>query len=190
MERQLNSSQSLSESLSLSVTKLESELTAIKHDQEEFPLSDMDLLHRHQIQVGIFDNLYEALTCPICYEFFGRDAAVSLMCGHTLVLLFYQLFILSSVLYNTNLCYVFSFCSPCFKTWEEKALEKFKNSNIQGRYEGAECAECRNQDVRRGRVRIWGEFLVFSSRLVFFFFLFGARTTNFLFFFFSFRRSS
>lgn len=85
MERQLISSQSLSDSLSFSLTTLESKLAAIEHDQLEFPLSDMDLLHRHNVQKGIFDSLYEALTCPICYEFFGRDAAVSLMCGHRLV---------------------------------------------------------------------------------------------------------
>jgi ribosomal protein L37AE/L43A len=96
------------------------------------------------------------LSCAICYEFYSRGSAVSLMCGH-------------------------SFCEACFKNWEGKIeiilisgsrsparhaltifmnnsakhLENFKMSTIQGAYTGPDCPECRTTDVRRGRVRIW-----------------------------------
>lgn len=126
----------------------------------------MDLLHRHNQQSELFESIQEALTCPVCYEFFGRDAAVSLLCGHT-------------------------FCGPCFAKWEgsskrilflffafgkfsdvcffgmvvARSLDAFKLSTIQGVYPGPDCPECRSTDVRRGRVRIWGEFFPSSKKI-------------------------
>ncbi|KAK4705147.1 hypothetical protein P7C70_g1058, partial [Phenoliferia sp. Uapishka_3] len=130
MERQLTSADSRIASLSAQLAARDRELAAIRAEQESFPLSDMDLLYRHQQQTGLFEQIQEALTCPVCYEFFGRNSAVSLLCGH-------------------------SFCAPCFKKWEEKHLAAFKLSSQQGAYQGPDCPECRSTDVRRGRVRIW-----------------------------------
>lgn len=72
------------------------QLAAFREEQEAFPLSDMDLLHRYQRQTALFELIQESLTCPICYSAFAKDAEgrpVSLQCGH-------------------------SFCETCFGTWE------------------------------------------------------------------------
>lgn len=77
------------------------QLAAFREEQEAFPLSDMDLLHRYQRQTALFELIQESLTCPICYSAFAKDAEgrpVSLQCGH-------------------------SFCETCFGTWEgERAV--------------------------------------------------------------------
>ncbi|KAM0755634.1 hypothetical protein T439DRAFT_320339 [Meredithblackwellia eburnea MCA 4105] len=129
-DRQLSSSQDRTRELTEQVSALDRQLAAIRLEQESFPISDMDLLHRHERQSALFESIQDALTCPVCYEFFGRNSAVSLLCGH-------------------------SFCQPCFSSWEEKHLASFKLSSQQGAYTGADCPECRSTEVRRGKVRIW-----------------------------------
>ncbi|GAA5997075.1 uncharacterized protein JCM10292_006190 [Rhodotorula paludigena] len=108
----------------------EAELTALRADMAEHPLSESDLQHRYDQLVEIFDSMKDTLSCAVCYEPYGRDEAVSLMCGHT-------------------------FCQSCYSHWEERSIDAFKRSPVQGAYTGPECPECRTADVRRGRVRIW-----------------------------------
>lgn len=48
------------------------QLQAIRAEREDFPLSDLDLLHRHQTQIEVFEAIQEALTCPVCYETYSR----------------------------------------------------------------------------------------------------------------------
>lgn len=43
----------------------------------------------------------------------------------------------------------------CYSEWEQRSVEAFKISPLQGAYLGPECPECRTADVRRGRVRIY-----------------------------------
>lgn len=93
MERQLEHASLCTSELSSTLAARDGQLAAIRAEQESFPLSDIDLLHRHQRQTTVFESIQEALTCPVCYEFFGRNSAVSLLCGH-------------------------SFCGDCFKKWE------------------------------------------------------------------------
>lgn len=76
----------------------------------------MDLLFRYERLSKLFERIREALSCAICYEFFGKSkagvtvledqphkseergaGAISLLCGH-------------------------SFCTECWKTWEGKTL--------------------------------------------------------------------
>lgn len=45
--------------------------------------------------------------------------------------------------------------AQCYSHWEERSIDAFKRSPVQGPYLGPECPECRTADVRRGRVRIW-----------------------------------
>lgn len=61
----------------------EAELAALRADMAEHPLSESDLQHRYDQLVEIFDSMKDTLSCAVCYEPYGRDEAVSLMCGHT-----------------------------------------------------------------------------------------------------------
>ncbi|TNY24199.1 hypothetical protein DMC30DRAFT_358924, partial [Rhodotorula diobovata] len=108
----------------------EAELAALRHEMEEHPVSESDLLHRYEQLAEIFDLVKDTLSCPVCYEPFQKDEAVSLMCGHT-------------------------FCKPCYTSWEQRSIEAFKLSPVAGQYLGPDCPECRSADVRRGRIRIW-----------------------------------
>ncbi|BGO88715.1 hypothetical protein NBRC10512_005161 [Rhodotorula toruloides] len=126
LERQV----SLLEKYNAALQQKEAELVALRAEQVEQPISQPDLLHRYEQLCDIFGQLRDTLTCPVCYEPFDKDQAVSLLCGH-------------------------SFCGACYAEWERKHIEAFKMSSIQGQYTGPECPECRTADVRRGRVRIW-----------------------------------
>ncbi|GAA6048061.1 hypothetical protein JCM3770_000172 [Rhodotorula araucariae] len=108
----------------------EAELAALRLEMVEHPVSESDLKHRYDQLVEIFENIKETLSCAVCYEPYGRDQAVSLMCGHT-------------------------FCKSCYKSWEERHMEAFKLSPVAGQYLGPECPECRLADGRRGRIRVW-----------------------------------
>ncbi|GAA5860344.1 hypothetical protein JCM3774_000386 [Rhodotorula dairenensis] len=108
----------------------EAELAALRAEQAEQPVSASDVAHRFEQLSDLFTQLQDTLTCPVCYEPFGRGQAVSLQCGHT-------------------------FCQTCYSEWEQRHVEAFKMSPQQGVYLGPECPECRTADVRRGRVRIY-----------------------------------
>ncbi|BGP22023.1 hypothetical protein JCM10295v2_000900 [Rhodotorula toruloides] len=126
LERQV----ALLEKHNASLQQKEAELVALRAEQAEHPISHPDLLHRYEQLCDIFGQLRDTLSCPVCYEPFDKDQAVSLLCGH-------------------------SFCATCYAEWERKHIEAFKLSPRQGQYTGPECPECRTADVRRGRVRIW-----------------------------------
>ncbi|BGP29223.1 hypothetical protein JCM10296v2_000961 [Rhodotorula toruloides] len=126
LERQV----ALLEKYNAALQQKEAELVALRAEQAEQPISQPDLLHRYEQLCDIFGQLRDTLTCPVCYEPFDKDQAVSLLCGH-------------------------SFCATCYAEWERKHIEAFKLSPRQGQYTGPECPECRTADVRRGRVRIW-----------------------------------
>lgn len=126
LERQV----ALLEKYNASLQQKEAELAALRAEQAERPISQPDLVHRYEQLCDIFCQLRDTLTCPVCYEPFDKDQAVSLLCGH-------------------------SFCATCYGEWERKHIEAFKLSPRQGQYTGPECPECRTADVRRGRVRIW-----------------------------------
>ncbi|KAK4049668.1 hypothetical protein OIV83_003943 [Microbotryomycetes sp. JL201] len=130
LERSLAVAQDRANSLADQVSARELDLRLLRQDMDKHPVSDADLLHRYQKQAELIELLEETLTCPICYVPFSRGQAVSLLCGHV-------------------------FCEPCFKAWEVKHALAWKASPQQGAYHGAECPECRSQDVRRGRVRIF-----------------------------------
>lgn len=130
LEQSLNLAEERANSLADQVSAREMDLRLLREDMDKHPISDKDLLHRFEKQAELFELLEEALTCPICYSPFSRGQAVSLLCGH-------------------------AFCETCFSEWEAKHLATFKMSPQQGAYYGAECPECRSQDVRRGRVRIF-----------------------------------
>ncbi|KAG0663068.1 hypothetical protein C6P46_002911 [Rhodotorula mucilaginosa] len=108
----------------------EAELNALRAEQAEQPVSASDVAHRYEQLSDLFTQLQDTLTCPVCYEPFGRGQAVSLQCGHT-------------------------FCQTCYSEWEHRHVEAWKVSPQQGVYSGPECPECRTADVRRGRVRIY-----------------------------------
>ncbi|GAA6024677.1 hypothetical protein JCM10207_007832 [Rhodosporidiobolus poonsookiae] len=108
----------------------EDELVALRLDQAEHPISATDAAHRLDQLGDVFEQLKDTLSCPVCYEPFGRDQAVSLTCGHT-------------------------FCKGCYTTWESRHVEAFRLSPQQGAYVGPECPECRTADPRRAKVRIW-----------------------------------
>uniref|UniRef100_A0A0K3CHJ5 FGENESH: predicted gene_5.92 protein n=1 Tax=Rhodotorula toruloides TaxID=5286 RepID=A0A0K3CHJ5_RHOTO len=126
LERQV----ALLEKYNAALQQKEAELVALRAEQAEQPISQPDLRHRYEQLCDIFGQLRDTLTCPVCYEPFDKDQAVSLLCGH-------------------------SFCAACYAEWERKHIEAFKMSSMQGQYTGPECPECRTADVRRGRVRIW-----------------------------------
>ncbi|BGP37068.1 hypothetical protein JCM10449v2_000972 [Rhodotorula kratochvilovae] len=126
LERQV----SLLEKQNTALQLKEAELATLRMEMEEHPVCESDLKHRYDQLVDIFDNIKDTLSCAVCYEPYGRDEAVSLMCGHT-------------------------FCKSCYKTWEERHVEAFKLSPRSGQYIGPECPECRLADGRRGRIRVW-----------------------------------
>ncbi|GAA5943216.1 uncharacterized protein JCM15063_005293 [Sporobolomyces koalae] len=110
---------------------VETELSLLRQDQLSHPLSSTDAEHRYSNLSTVFSQLRDTLSCAICYEPFVRSQATSLLCGH-------------------------SFCRTCFTEWEQRHVEAWKlNPHQRGVYPGAECPECRSQDVRRGKVRIW-----------------------------------
>lgn len=61
----------------------EAELNALRAEQAEQPVSASDVAHRYEQLSDLFTQLQDTLTCPVCYEPFGRGQAVSLQCGHT-----------------------------------------------------------------------------------------------------------
>ncbi|GAA6024883.1 hypothetical protein JCM11491_006666 [Sporobolomyces phaffii] len=110
---------------------VETELALVREDQRMHPLSSSDALHRFDHLAEVFGQLRDTLSCAVCYEPYGRDEAVSLLCGH-------------------------SFCRACFAHWEQRHAEAWKlNPHQRGVYPGAECPECRSTEVRRGKVRVW-----------------------------------
>lgn len=114
LERQLE----LLEKHTAELQRKEAELVALRAEQAEQPISANDLAHRFEQLSDLFTQLQDTLTCPVCYEPFGRGQAVSLQCGHT-------------------------FCQTCYTEWEQRHVEAFKNSPRQGVYTGPECPECR-----------------------------------------------
>ncbi|GAA5991568.1 hypothetical protein JCM10908_005767 [Rhodotorula pacifica] len=120
----------LLEKYTADLQRKEAELVALRAEQAEQPISASDVAHRFEQLSELFTQLQDTLTCPVCYEPFGRGQAVSLQCGHT-------------------------FCQTCYTEWEQRHVEAFKMSPQQGVYSGPECPECRTADVRRGRVRIY-----------------------------------
>lgn len=114
LERQL----ALLEKHTAELQRKEAELIALRAEQAEQPISANDLAHRFEQLSDLFTQLQDTLTCPVCYEPFGRGQAVSLQCGHT-------------------------FCQACYTEWEQRHVEAFKNSPRQGVYTGPECPECR-----------------------------------------------
>ncbi|KAL8281272.1 hypothetical protein RQP46_006306 [Phenoliferia psychrophenolica] len=65
MERQLNGADTRITELAAQLATRDRELAVIKAEQESFPLSDMDLLHRYQQQSGIFEV---RLLAPVLYS--------------------------------------------------------------------------------------------------------------------------
>ncbi|GAA5830462.1 hypothetical protein JCM11251_002478 [Rhodosporidiobolus azoricus] len=126
LEKEINNLQRQNGQLQLK----EQELFALRLEQEEHPLSASDAEHRFDQLADVFSQLKDTLACPVCYEPFQKDQAISMSCGHT-------------------------FCAPCYRSWEERHIEAFKLSPQQGAYIGPECPECRLPDPRRGKVRIW-----------------------------------
>ncbi|GAA5989841.1 hypothetical protein JCM11641_004811 [Rhodosporidiobolus odoratus] len=125
-EKQIDNLERQNAALSLK----EQELFALRLDQVERPLSGSDAYHRFEQLAEVFSSLKDTLSCPVCYEPFERDKAVSMSCGHT-------------------------FCADCYKSWEARHVDAWKISPQQGAYPGPECPECRVPDPRRGKVRIW-----------------------------------
>lgn len=78
LERQLD----LLEKHTAELQRKEAELVALRAEQAEQPISANDLAHRYAQLSDLFTQLQDTLTCPVCYEPFGRGQAVSLQCGH------------------------------------------------------------------------------------------------------------
>lgn len=121
-ERQLSRAQVSIEALEAQLHAAQARLDAVQVERTLHPLSDLDLIYRHERLVALFDFLADTLTCPICYSSFSRNGVVSLMCGH-------------------------NFCSHCLDAWEHRHLENFKISTVQGQYLGPDCPECRYVSV-------------------------------------------
>lgn len=77
MERSLEGAQAEAAALRLELAGRDAQLAAIRAEQAKHPLSDFDLLARHQKQSGVFEQLQEALSCPVCYEPFSRNGKLS-----------------------------------------------------------------------------------------------------------------
>lgn len=112
----------------------------LKEDADQYPLSSSSLLRSHELLSTTIDTLRECLTCPLCYDGFGRGEAVSLRCGHT-------------------------FCQNCIDSWaasSQSTSQPVPKTETQGLR--VQCPECRTPGSSRIRLYMLEEAIRLLAR--------------------------
>lgn len=94
--------------------------------------SDGEIRRRYERLRDKLETLEEVLACPICFETFSRNSAMTLSCGHTI-------------------------CRGCLSAYSASHLDVWRSSpDTSGAYEGPDCPACRHPAARRGApARVW-----------------------------------